>query len=238
MADPGGGHPDILAAGDYLTAFVPTFQLEPGRTVLLLIDMQYASASRTHGLGRLLRDSGRAAEGAYRFERIEKVVVPNMQRLQRQFRAGGLPLVYLTIGSSVPDFRDMGEHVRAFARAVGNAAGHREHEILDELQPMPDEIVLNKTTVGGFASSSLDAVLRALDCRYLVIGGVSTNSCVETTARDAADRGFRCVLVDDACAAARAELHQATLVSFARLFGRVASTDAVLAEVAQPVGAR
>jgi nicotinamidase-related amidase len=228
----------LTVAGDYLPAFVPQFRLEPARTVLLLIDMQYASASRTHGLGRMLREHGRAADGAYRFDRIEQVVVPNLQRLLRQFRADGLSVVYLTIGSSAPDYRDMGEHVRGFAQAVGNTTGRREHEILDELRPEAGEVVLNKTTVGGFASSSLEAVLRALECRYLVIGGVSTNSCVETTARDAADRGFRCVLVDDACGAARPELHEATLVNFARLFGRVASTAAVLAEVAQPVGAR
>jgi nicotinamidase-related amidase len=224
--------------GDYLPGFVPPIELDQRRTALLIIDMQYASASRELGLGRLLRDSDRAADGRYRFDRIEQLVVPNIQRLLAHFRSRGLAVVYLTIGSTVSDYSDLGEHVRAFARAVGNRAGQREHDVLDELRPLPNEPVLNKTTVGGFASSSLEAVLRALGCRSLAIVGVSTNSCVETTARDAADRGFRCVLVEDGCAAARAELHQATLTSFARLFGRVASTEAVLIELNAPVGVR
>jgi biuret amidohydrolase len=237
--DASNGTPSAhVVPGDYLPAFLPSIELDPARTVLLIIDMQYASASREHGLGRLLRESGRAADGRYRFDRIEQVVVPNIQRLLARFRSSGSPVVYLTIGSTVPDYSDLGEHVRGFARAVGNLAGNREHEILDEIRPLAREAVLNKTTVGGFASSSLETVLRALDCRCLVIVGVSTNSCVETTARDAADRGFRCVLVDDGCAAARVELHQATLVSFARLFGRVASTEAVIAELAAPAGVR
>jgi nicotinamidase-related amidase len=238
MSDTDGAVEAASSPGDYLPAFVPSIELDLQRTVLLMIDMQYASASREHGLGRLLRERGRAAEGQYRFDRIEQLVVPNLRRLLDRFRATARPVVFLTIGSTVTDYRDLGEHVRAFACAVGNRVGQREHEILDELRPLPHECVLNKTTVGGFASSSLDAVLRALDCRSLVIGGVSTNSCVETTARDAADRGFRCVLVDDACAAARPDLHAATLVSFARLFGRVASTEAVLAELAVPTGVR
>jgi nicotinamidase-related amidase len=238
LADVNGRLQTQPKRGDYLPAFVPTIELDPSHTALLIIDMQYASASRECGLGRLLRESGRAADGEYRFDRIEQVVVPNIRRLLALFRSRALPVVFLTIGSSVDDYSDLGEHVREFARAVGNRAGQREHEILDELRPLPNEVVLNKTTVGGFSSSSLEAVLHALGTRSLAIAGVSTNSCVETTARDAADRGFRCVLVEDGCAAARAELHDATLTSFGRLFGRVASTDAVLAELTAPVAAQ
>ena len=60
----------------------------------------------------------------------------------------------------------------------------------------------------------------------------STNMCVETTARTAADRGFKCVMLEDGCATTDEDLHQATLRSFGRLFGRVETTDAVLAELA------
>jgi len=59
----------------------------------------------------------------------------------------------------------------------------------------------------------------------------STNSCVEGTARDAADRGFRCLLVEDGCGAASQTLHDATCTNFARLLGRVASSAQVLAEL-------
>ncbi|MBI4277503.1 MAG: cysteine hydrolase [Armatimonadetes bacterium] len=219
------------ARRDYLVDFVPQFTLEPPRTALLVIDLQYASASRTHGLGRLLAEQGREADGQYRFDRIERVVVPNVRTLLEFFRRRGLRVIYLTVGSLLPDYRDMPAHMHGFARAVGNTQGRREHEILDEVRPEPGEIVMNKTTTGAFNSTSLDATLRTLGIVDLVITGVSTNSCVETTARDAADRGYRCVLVEDGCGAARPEFHEATLASFRRLFGRVASTREVIEEL-------
>jgi biuret amidohydrolase len=157
--------------------------------------------------------------------------VPNIQRLLGFFRRHGLRVVYLTVGSEQPDYSDMPPHMKAFAMAANNTKGNREHEILDELRPELGETVLNKTTAGAFNSTGIDALLRTLGTDHLVITGISTNSCVETTARDAADRGYRCVLVDDGCGAAREELHQATLVSFRRLFGRVATTDEVLCEL-------
>lgn len=216
---------------DYLTDFVPDIRLEPGRTALLVIDMQYASGSRTHGLGRMLREQGREEIGRERFDRIEQTVVPNIQRLLDFFRRHSLRVIYLTVGSEQPDYGDLPPHMRGFAQAVRNTRGNREHEILDELRPAPGELVLNKTTAGAFSSTGIDATLRTLKIEQLVITGISTNSCVETTARDAADKGYGCVLVDDACGAARAELHEATLTSFRRLFGRVASTAEVLSEL-------
>jgi nicotinamidase-related amidase len=216
---------------DYLADFLPDFRLEPARTALLVIDLQYASGSRSEGLGRLLAEQGRAESGAYRFDRIERVVVPNVQRLLGFFRRHGLRVVYLTVGSEQPDYSDLPPHMRDFAMALNNTRGNREHEILDELRPEPGETVMNKTTAGAFNSTGIDALLRTLGAEYLVLTGISTNSCVETTARDAADRGYRCVLVDDGCGAGREEFHRATLASFRRLFGRVSTTDQVLREL-------
>lgn len=216
---------------DYLEAFVPPIVVDPTHAALLIVDMQYASTSRDHGLGARLRERGRVADGTYRFDRIERLVVPNLQRLLAVARRGAVRVVYLTVGSEVSDFSDLPLHMRAYNEWVGNVRGRREHEILDELCPLETELVLNKVTTGGFSSSSLDACLRALGVTDLLIAGVSTNSCVETTARDAADRGYRTVLIDDACAAARPELHEATLTSFRRFFGRVATTDELIAEL-------
>jgi biuret amidohydrolase len=224
--------PEVMpVARDYLLDFVPDFRLDPERTALLVIDMQYASGSRAHGLGRLLAEARREEDGRQRFDRIEQVVVPGIRRLLDACRRDGRRVIYLTVGSELPDYSDLPPHMRGFARAIGNTRGNREHEILDELAPARGELVLNKTTTGAFTSSPLDAALRTFGITDLVISGISTNSCVETTARDAADRGYRCVLVDDGCGAAREEFHQATLASFRRLFGRVATTDEVLREL-------
>lgn len=216
---------------DYLRGLLPPFRLSPQHAALVVVDLQYASGSRSHGLGRRLAESGRAEEGNYRFTRIETTVVPNVQRLLAVARRTGTRVVYLTVGSELPDYSDLPRHMRGLAEWVGNTAGNREHEILDEVRPQPGELVLNKTTTSGFNSAPLDHALRAFGVRSLAIVGISTNSCVETTARDAADLGYETLVVEDACGAARQEYHDATLVSLGRQFGRVATTDEVIGEL-------
>jgi len=218
-------------SADYAHQFNPGFALEPARVALVVVDMQYASASRQEGLGRLLKGRGQEATGAARFDRIEQVVVPTIQRLLDFFRAQGLRIVHLTIGAELPDFSDLLPHMRGFAEAIGNTRGRPEHEILAALAPAAGEPVINKTTMSAFHSSGFERLLRAWGVEQLVFTGVSTNSCVEGTARDAADRGYRCLLVEDGCGAASARLHDASCENFQRLLGRVASADAVLGEL-------
>ena len=205
--------------------------LDPSRVALVAVDMQYASASRQEGLGRLLKARGEEHAGEARFDRIEQVVVPTIQRLLDFFRAHGLRIVYLTIGSELPDFSDVLPHLRGFAEATSNTRGRPEHEILAALAPAAGEPVINKTTMSAFHSSGFERLLRAWGVEQLLFTGVSTNSCVEGTARDAADRGYRCLLVEDGCGAASARLHDASCENFQRLLGRVASADAVLGEL-------
>jgi biuret amidohydrolase len=221
----------MATAADYAHQFNPGFALDPRMVALVVVDMQYASGSRDHGLGRGLKARGEEALGAYRFDRIERTVVPTIQRLLAFFRDRGLKLVYLTVGSELPDYSDLLPHMRAFAESAGNTRGNHEHEILDALAPRPGEAVLNKTTMSAFHSTGFERLVRAWRIEQLVFTGISTNSCVEGTARDAADRGFRCLLVEDGCGAASQALHEATCTNFARLLGRVASSAQVLAEL-------
>ena len=216
---------------DYAHQFNPGFGLDPRTVALVVVDMQYASGSRDHGLGRGLKARGQEALGAYRFDRIEQTVVPTIQRLLAFFRQHRLKLIYLTVGSELPDYSDLLPHMRAFAEGAGNTRGNHEHEILDALTPRAGEAVLNKTTMSAFHSTGFERLVRAWGVEQLVFTGISTNSCVEGTARDAADRGFRCLLVEDGCGAASQALHDATCTNFARLLGRVASSAQVLAEL-------
>ena len=224
----------MAVPSDYAHQFNPGFDLDPARVALVVVDMQYASGSRDHGLGRALKARGQEALGAYRFDRIERTVVPAIQRLLGFFRARGLRLVYLTVGSELPDYSDLLPHMRAFAQSASNTRGNPEHEILDALAPRPGEAVLNKTTMSAFHSSGFERLVRTWGVEQLVFTGISTNSCVEGTARDAADRGFRCLLVEDGCGAASRALHEATCANFARLLGRVASSAEVLGELERP----
>ena len=106
-----------------------------------------------------------------------------------------------------------------------------EHGVISELSPRDTEIVLNKPTFGAFASTGLDHMLRNWGIKSLVVCGLATNVCVYMTAAEAADRGYECVVAEDACAAWDEALHDAFLRNFQLLFGRVESTDDALSEL-------
>jgi nicotinamidase-related amidase len=103
-----------------------------------------------------------------------------------------------------------------------------EHAILSELKPQPNELVLNKVTAGAFGSTGLDIILRNMDIKNLVIAGIVTNLCVEMTARSAVELGYNTILVEDACAAHRAVIHEATMATFGTMWGKVSSTTNVI----------
>lgn len=208
--------------------------LAPARTALVLVDLQYGSGSRHHGIGRRMQEEGREHEGVERFDRIETRVVPNTVRLLDTFRRHSGFVVYLTVNPLLSDFRDIPRNRRGLAawksaRAVpiDPANPPREHQVLDEVRPAADELVLNKATIGGFNSSSLHSVLRSAGIDTIVVCGVSTNSCIESTVRSAADRSFKVILAEDACGAALDEFHEQAVATMQGQFCVIASTDDV-----------
>ena len=221
------------APADYIRAYMTERPIDLSRAALVMIDMQYATGSRQGALARKLQAEG-SRVGDYRFARIEQQVLPNTLRLRTHFSQLGRPVLHVTIGAAHADALDAPLHMRRLFTEFQNFVGSREHEILDELKPLPGEHVLRKTTIGAYASTNIDSLLRALGCEQLYLTGVSTNMCVETTAREAADRGYGVTLVEDACGTTHEDLHQVTMRNFQRLFGRVRSCDEALAEL-QPV---
>ena len=224
--------PIMKPTSDYIGDLSASFEIQPAWAALIVVDMQYATGSRRAGLGKRLAEQGKLDEQAgERFERIENVVVPNLRRMLAFFRDNGLRVIYITLGSEMEDYSDAPPHMVKFFRGTNNRKGQLEHEILEEVRPLPTEAVVNKTTIGAFASTGIDSLLRNMGVEYLLFTGVSTNMCVGTTARDAADRGYRCVLVEDCCGAPQYEYHRWEIVSFQRLFGRVDSMENLMAEI-------
>lgn len=219
-----------LEKEDYIRAFTVERAPDLARSALVIIDMQYATGSRRGALGRRLKAQG-SATADYRFERIERTVVPNARRLLDAWRAARRRVLFVTVGATLPDCSDAPAHMRKLFLELENYEGSREHEIIDELQPVRGEAIVNKTSNGAFATSGIDSVLRAWNCDQLYLLGVSTNMCVDTTAREAADRGYAVTLIEDACGTTQPMLHEAAMINFQRLFGRVRSTDQVLKEL-------
>lgn len=232
LTTPGGRDsvaPQVDPANDYVAVLSQQITVDPAKTCFVIVDLQYATGSRQHGLGLLLAEQGKLEHAEYRFSRIEDVVLPNTKRLLDFCRDRGVRVVHLTYGSEVEDFSDLPLHVREVCRATRNRAGLREHEINDLVKPQGNERVFNKLGASGFNSTALELVLRVYEVDTLLFAGVSTNMCVESTVRDAADRGFRCVVVEDCCGGDAQHTHDASITVMQRLYATVSSADEVMA---------
>jgi nicotinamidase-related amidase len=112
---------------------------------------------------------------------------------------------------------------------MGFPPGSRAAEVIAELAPMADELVLPKSSSSPFSSTVLDYLLRNLGVRTLVVIGLLTDQCIDHTVKDAADRGYRVVCVHDACQAVTPERHAAALACFAGYAEQISSGEFVAA---------
>src|SRR5690625_3030546 len=211
------------------TQALPSLDIHLDKTALLLIDMQNYAANPESDEGTLSRKRSPEASHEY-FNRVQDIVIPNQQSLLEFWRDRGMRVIYLTAGAFLADGQDMtprrrrrdADTIKAIGRDEFRYPGLFDYKIVDPLAPRDDELVIPKNSLGAFSSSPIDQLLRNLGITGLVIGGVVTEACVETTAREAADRGYDSILVEDACASNMGmEQHEATLLSFARFFGEV-----------------
>jgi len=103
--------------------------------------------------------------------------------------------------------------------------------IIPELKPLPKEVIIDKCGKGSFHATSFDAMLRNLNIRNLILVGVTTDVCVHTTMREANDRGYDCLLLTDATAAAEEDVHWAAVKSVqlsGGIFGATTDSEALL----------
>ena len=215
----------------FIDSFTQPVEINPASTALIVVDMQNATGNRNMGLGKLLAESGKAEQASYRFDRIEQLLVPNIQKLLDAFRNNDWPVIYVTYGAETPDAHDVPQHMKPIVTATNNIEGQQEHEIVADLTPLPNEPVLNKTTMGAFCSTKIDTVLRATGVDTLVCVGVSTNNCVGMTAMEACDLQYKVIVVSDATGTDSQEMQDSTLSMLGRLWARIMTTDEVISTV-------
>ncbi len=216
---------------DYGRTFVQPLALVPERTALVVVDMQYHDASVDQGFNLAL-DRIEPGSMDYFNKRNEGQVLPAIARLLEFWRSRAMPVVYLTLGSEYRDYRDMPPRFRDWVRAVERESGvpdifwasNPAFAIRREIAPLPEETVIRKTTFGAFNSTAIEQTLQHMGIDDLVVTGISTNCCVETTARDAADRGFGVAIVDEATADYDEPAHEAALRAFHFNFGPIFTT--------------
>jgi ureidoacrylate peracid hydrolase len=197
-------------------------RVAPGRTALLLIDFS----------NDFVHPQGQAATIGGRDVRPARGVLPVAAALLDGARAAGVTVVHcqhttLRGGASdSPVWRD------ARSRAGYSAPricldGTWGQAIVDELAPVPGDHVVQKYRYGAFTGTRLELLLRSLGIGTVVAAGVSTNVCVDTTAREAFAREFAVVLASDACASWDMTLHDATLRTAGQRFAVIATAAAV-----------
>jgi nicotinamidase-related amidase len=213
----------------------PQFEVDWRRAALVVIDMQNYGCNAEAGQGPMLAEQYPEI-ARYYWPRLTETVIPNARRLLDAFRAAGRRVVFTRHGPLLADGSDM--IARRRRRDVDSVAltgtpalwprGSFEHDVIAALTPEPGELVIDKNTSSVFNSTGAEWLLRNLEVETLVLVGMATDMCVETTARDAADRGFGVIVVEDATATYFEHHHRAALSAFARVFGQVWSTAQVL----------
>jgi len=194
---------------------MPEPELVPGRTLFLIIDMQLYAAHPDHGMGRRAREKGLADRFAYYFAQVE-AAVPVIRDVIGACREAGVQVAHLISEGRTADGRDLSREYRK--RKVMTVRGAPDGEILPELAPAEDDLIFRKTTAGGFAGTDLDFTLRSLGVRTLIVAGVATNQCVESTVREASHLGYDVVLLQDGCATYSPEWQFFSLQSMADQF--------------------
>ncbi len=182
------------------------------KSALLVIDMQ-----------RYFLESGARA-----FLDPPTNLIPNVSSLISAFRKSNRQIVFT-------------RHAHTKGEATGQMGrwwdeelpwnGDEDSELIDGIVPRSSEIILTKTRYSAFEETELDQALKRFDVDTVVICGVMTNLCVETSARHAFMKNFRVVVVDDACATKSEEYHRASLLNLSYGFANIEQTDTIVKEI-------
>jgi ureidoacrylate peracid hydrolase len=203
--------------------------LVPSQSALLFIDVQNFSAKREGAEFKDIPEAEFQAKYGWYFRELETRVIPNMRRLQAEFRKAKVEVLYTTIESLTKDGRDRSLDYKITGFNVPR--GSWDGKVIDELAPGDDEICLPKSSSSVFVSTHIDYLLRNLGVKQLVISGLITDQCVESAIRDACDLGYLVTVVEDACTTVTPELHEASLKTLRDRYARVVTTDDVLREI-------
>ena len=183
------------------------FAFQPSRTALLIIDMQ-RDFVMPGGFGELLGND---------VSRVRPAIEPT-RRVLEAWRKKGLQVLHTREGHR-PDLSDSPPSKKARGRlkvGIGDRGpmgrvlvrGEYGHDIIDELKPMPGEPIIDKPGKGAFFATDLDLILKNRGIRSLIVTGVTTEVCVQTTAREANDRGYECLVLEDCVGSYFPEFHR------------------------------
>lgn len=194
--------------------------LSTERTALLVVDMQNG----------FCKAEGSAAQIGFDIAQCVDAIAPCIELIDSA-RKKQLPVIFTRLMWR-QDYRDGGvltdELIPGLAEAKCCAADTWDSEIIDEIDVIESDFIVDKNRYSAFYGTPLQSILSAQDIRSLVICGVTTNVCVETTARDASQRDYRTFIVGDACGEIAPERHEWALATLHTRFGLVVDQKEVI----------
>jgi biuret amidohydrolase len=214
------------------------YDFDPARTALLVIDMQ-----------RDFVEPGGFGEALGNDVSLLRRIIPDLQQVLATAREIGLPVIHTREGHR-PDLADCPPTKRRrgnLPRGIGDQGpmgrilvrGERGHDLINELAPLPGEIVVDKPGKGAFFATDLDLILRGRGIESLIVCGVTTEVCVSTTVREANDRGYECLVLEDCVASYFPEFHRSALDMIAAqggIFGWVTTSEELIGNLSPAPG--
>ena len=195
-------------------------ELSKERTALVVIDMQRA----------FLEDEGSLAQAGIDITGL-KAAMEGCKRLLASARQAGVPVIH-TRYVYRPDYADGGilvNYIMPQLREVDSlVAGTPDIEIVDELAPVDGETVIDKNRPSAFYATNIEPLLNGLGVDSLVVCGVTTNICVETTVRDASQRDYKVFVPKDATGELEQLRYDGALAGMAWVFAKIVDTDDVI----------
>jgi nicotinamidase-related amidase len=210
------------------------FTFNPSSTALVIIDMQ-RDFVEPGGFGETLGNDVKQLQA----------VIPPLQAVLAATRDAGLPVIHTREGHR-PDLSDCPPaklNRGAPSMRIGDPGpkgrilirGEYGHDIIDDLAPLPGELVIDKPGKGSFYATGLDETLKDRGITSLVVTGVTTEVCVHTTVREANDRGYECLVLSDCVGSYFADFQRYGLQMIAAqggIFGWVAPSASYLSALA------
>lgn len=203
----------------------PDFELKPEETALLVIDVQNTYRKRPDRSSLAPKQQAHYDLWTPFYERLGKLVIPNTRDLLDRFRKRGIECLFARIASHTRHGRERSlSHRKPGWNDLLLPKDDWDSQIVDELKPVGEEIVVHKMTDSALTGSNLRLLLHNLGIRNVVCCGVFTDQCVSSTVRSLADESYNVVVVEDCCAAGSDELHHKELEIINMIYCQVMSS--------------